>query len=310
MNRKPLVSIIIPTHNMAKFLQLSAGSVFKQTYKNFELIIVDDASEDNTEEIIKQFNDKRIKYIKRDQKGGVSSARNCGIDNSRGDYIAFLDADNEWMENKLEKQMFKFENVSDDVGLVYTHYLGIFLTSGEVICEFKGCYSGDVEADLAVGCFLGVCAVIIRRKCIEKVGYFDPDVDYNEDWDLWLRIAKYYKFDFIPEFLAKYYVHGNQLSCNLSPMVVAWENFLDKHKDMYEKMPSIYSMHLDYLGRISCFDDQFKKGRGYFLKSIKYKPVQKSGYLNLGLSFISSNLHKNYIDKTLFKKKNGIRLYK
>ena len=128
MAEKPTVSIIIPTYNRAHLIDRSIQSVLNQTYQDFELIVVDDGSTDNTEDIIRQFQekDKRIKYIKHDKNKGGSAARNTGIKNSRGEYIAFQDSDDEWFPEKLEKQIEIIECTDPKVGIVYSDMFKIY----------------------------------------------------------------------------------------------------------------------------------------------------------------------------------------
>jgi len=124
MAERPTVSVIISTYNRAYLIDRFIQSVLNQTYQDFELIVVDDGSTDNTEDIIRQFQekDKRIKYIKHDKNKGGSAERNTGIKNSVGKYIAFQDSDDEWFPEKLEKQMEVFKNTSSKVGVVYTGF--------------------------------------------------------------------------------------------------------------------------------------------------------------------------------------------
>jgi glycosyltransferase involved in cell wall biosynthesis len=116
----PTVSIIIPTYNRSRLLARAVKSVLNQTYQNFELIIVDDASTDNTEEVVGSFNDERIKYVRHEKNKGEAVARNTGIKAARGEYIASHDSDDEWLHEKLAKRIRAFENCSPEIGVVYT----------------------------------------------------------------------------------------------------------------------------------------------------------------------------------------------
>ena len=117
MNGKtPKVSVIIPTYNRAHLVGRAIRSVLNQTYQDFEIIVVDDGSTDNTEEVVKSFNDPRIRYIRHEKNRGGSAACNTGIRAARGEYIAFQDSDDEWLPEKLEKQMQVFENTPTGVG--------------------------------------------------------------------------------------------------------------------------------------------------------------------------------------------------
>ena len=119
--KQPLVSVVMPTYNYAQFIGDAIGSVLDQTYKNIELIIIDNYSDDNTEEIIASFNDTRIKYKKFRNNGIIAASRNIGISESRGKYIAFLDSDDMWKPAKIEKQIKLLEN-DENVFLVYSRY--------------------------------------------------------------------------------------------------------------------------------------------------------------------------------------------
>ena len=118
----PTVSIIIPTYNREQLLGRAIKSVLAQTYQDFELIIVDDGSTDNTERLVKSFNSEKTRYIRHRKNKGPAAARNTGIRSAKGDYIAFQDSDDEWMPEKLEKQMRAFTTAPPEVGVVYTSY--------------------------------------------------------------------------------------------------------------------------------------------------------------------------------------------
>src|SRR5207237_7043535 len=116
----PKVSVIIPTHNRSGFLRLAVLSVLKQTFPDFELVIVDDASGDDTPAVVKRFEDPRIRYIRHERNLRIAAARNTGISNSTGEYVAFLDDDDEWLPSKLQKQVSALDHSASTVGAVYT----------------------------------------------------------------------------------------------------------------------------------------------------------------------------------------------
>jgi len=120
MLKNPNVSVIVATYNRANFIDRAIKSILNQIYQDFEIIIVDDGSSDNTEEIIKGYKDKRIIYIKHKKNQGISTARNTGIKRAKGEYIAFLDSDDEWFPEKLERQVVLLQNESSEVGVVYS----------------------------------------------------------------------------------------------------------------------------------------------------------------------------------------------
>jgi glycosyltransferase involved in cell wall biosynthesis len=125
MDLKPTVSVIIPTYNRAHLIGRAIQSVLKQTYQDFEVIVVDDGSIDNTEEVVKKIQENRVYYYKHDKNKGGSAARNTGISLAKGEYIAFQDSDDEWLPEKLEKQIGVFNNQTKNVGVVYTGFYRI-----------------------------------------------------------------------------------------------------------------------------------------------------------------------------------------
>ncbi len=129
----PLISVVLPTFNRKRLLPRAINSVLNQTYKNLELIIIDDGSTDNTEEIVKAYSDTRIRYCKQKLNRGGSAARNAGIKLAKGELISFQDSDDEWLPEKLERQVRKFSEVGDDVGVIYCGYESVFERTKEVL---------------------------------------------------------------------------------------------------------------------------------------------------------------------------------
>src|SRR5215831_17207605 len=127
------VSVIIPTYNRAGFLRTAIISVLNQTFQDFEIIVVDDASTDNTPEVVTHFGDKRIKYIHNDINKGDAGTRNVGVVNSNCTYIAFLDDDDEWLPNKLQMQIDMLEDALIDIAGIYTNILEIDKVSGKIL---------------------------------------------------------------------------------------------------------------------------------------------------------------------------------
>ena len=132
----PKISVVIPTYNRAHLIKKAINSVFEQTYQDFEIVIIDDGSKDNTEEIVKSINDGRIRYIKHEKNKGEAGARNTGIENSKGEYIAFLDTDVTWSKDKLEKQLNILESSPADVGVVFTGVEFIDYKTQEVVSRW------------------------------------------------------------------------------------------------------------------------------------------------------------------------------
>lgn len=205
------LSIIIPVYNSGRFLRYALESVFKQTYKNYEVIVVYRDSQDDSGEIIDSYRD-RINLVVQEGRG-LASARNMGINVSKGEYIAFLDADDMWTPDKLDLQV-KLLKEDYEIGLVFSDANIVNLLKKTCLkgsCLFN-MYRGYVFEKLFLLNFIPCCSVIVRKKCFNKVGFFDDELILGEDWDMWLRIAKHYKVDYVDECLAIYRIHSKNIS--------------------------------------------------------------------------------------------------
>lgn len=215
----PKVSVIIPTYQRAHVVSQAIESVLAQTYRDYEIIVVIDGSTDNTEEVLARFGDK-ITVICQKNKG-LAGARNTGIRASQGQYIAFLDDDDLWVSNKLEKQLAYFET-NPTIGLVYSD--GFFFNEKGVlpdkwtsvypppqIWHFLTLFERNV---------ILVSTVVVRRECLDKVGLFDETLRSCEDYDLWLRIIEKFSIYFLNEPLGFYRQSPNSLQSNREYMLV------------------------------------------------------------------------------------------
>lgn len=206
------VSAIIPVYNTECFIQEAIESVLSQTYKDIELIIVDDASNDRTGEIARSFG-SRLTCISHSANMGPSAARNTGIKHALGKYIAFLDADDVWMPDKIKEQMELLEN-NNDIALVYSNGYTVN-SSGSQIGRFfdtirpKG---GFIFKELLLDNFIVTSSVIVRKDILNEIGGFNERFSLSEDFDLYLRIAEHYKIDFVDAPLLKHRIHSGSLS--------------------------------------------------------------------------------------------------
>jgi glycosyltransferase involved in cell wall biosynthesis len=206
----PAVSVIIPTFNRSEFLRSAIATVLGQTFEDFELLVIDNGSTDNTRQVVTSIDDKRIKYLRIAVNDGVSPARNLGINNSDGKYVAFLDDDDEWLSRKLERQVSILENRPSKVGGVYTGCIVIDRTTGRTVREIMPQKRGDLFNDLCITNYVGTAStVLLSRECLNKVGLFDENLRYAEEYDLWIRVARQFHFECIQEPLVRYSFHTN-----------------------------------------------------------------------------------------------------
>lgn len=214
-----MVSIIIPTYNRAHLIGRAIQSVLDQTYQDYEIIIIDDGSQDNTKEIIAGIVDNRMRYIALETNQGVAHARNVGIQEARYDYIAFLDSDDEWLPNKLELQMQKMMESTPNVGVVFCRMSGKKRNSEErYVCPpenySKEIVEGDIFYPLLLQNVIGVPTMLVRKKSLELIGGFKESLQCLEDWELVLRIARNWSIGFVDEILVEVHKSEGSISTN------------------------------------------------------------------------------------------------
>lgn len=246
----PLVSIVIPAYNAEKTILRTINSVLNQTYKNIEIIVVDDGSSDQTAKLVQKITnqDQRVILLKQ-ANSGVAIARNLGINKSTGEYIAPIDADDIWFPDKIEKQLQCMLNSPSSVGLVYSWsvYIDekdkIFGEYRRGICETIHSTSGYVLPALTYCNFLNNASIpLIRRSCFERIGGYDPQFKQQnaqgcEDLDLYLRIAGYYEFRVVPEFLVGYRQITDSMSRNCSAMAKSYNLVKKKLQVAHPEIP-------------------------------------------------------------------------
>jgi glycosyltransferase involved in cell wall biosynthesis len=245
------VDVIIPVYNGESFIEDALKSVNNQTYPPRKLIVVDDGSTDATYSIVNQFRSKiPLLYIKK-SNGGLSSARNHGLLHSTSQLVAFLDCDDVWEEDKLENQIKIFlESEHKNLGVVYCGYSNIDL-SGKKLLNYDcfeldrtvrgAVFSSLLEGNKIAGSGSGV---LVKRDCFSKTGLFDETLPTCEDWDMWLRIAQYYDFDYVENKLVKLRRHSTSMSTNGIRMCIGTIRVLNK-------WVSSYSLDIEVLRNLS-----------------------------------------------------------
>ena len=207
--KKNLVSVIMNCHNGEKFISRSLLSVLNQTYKNFEVIFFDNFSSDNTKKIIKKYNDKRINYYRSNKYLKLYDARNKAIKKSKGEYITFLDIDDEWHKQKLKYQIKQFYKYDCDV--IYTNY---WVSKNEKKTLFKNKIdSNEIRNQILNKYPIGILTTMIKSNIFFKENYFfNKNYEIIGDFDFFFRLSKNFKFKAINFPLATYHIHENNLS--------------------------------------------------------------------------------------------------
>ncbi|KYC40467.1 glycosyl transferase family A [Scytonema hofmannii PCC 7110] len=211
------ISVIIPAYNAEHTIRETIASVQNQTFSDFEIIVIDDQSRDRTLEVLHAIQDERLKVFSY-ENGGASVARNRGIDHATGEFIAFLDADDLWTPNKLERQIEALQK-NPEAGVAYSWTYYFFKDEKSSYIEKSNCFEGNVYANLLVTNFLhNGSNPLVRRKAIDSVGLFDPNIRSVEDWDYWLRLSAKWNFVLVREPQIIYRQHSQSVSENIEAM--------------------------------------------------------------------------------------------
>ena len=273
-----LVSVIIPVYNRADILSRAILSVVKQTYENFELIIVDDCSTDNTGTVTRAFKDDRIIYIRHPQNKGAAAARNTGMSKAQGELVAFLDSDDEFLPEKLEKQVEVFKKLSEDTGLILSNlcilgkhkrfYVSEQIASGYVL----------PSSSFPASIFLPPSTWMLRKNCIVQVGQFDEMIFGIEDADYFTRILQKFRVYFLNQTLSIKHISVRTQKRQFSyEYFLGKEYFLKKHFAKLQSDRRYLSRFYYGIGKDFLSWNDVKKARAYFLKAFAAYP--KFNYL-------------------------------
>lgn len=239
-----MVTVVITTYKRKlDIVERAIRSVVAQTYRDWELIVVDDSPEDyeyrlEIKKMVNRYaNDYQVVYHANPKSSGACFSRNVGLEMARGEFIAYLDDDDEWMPSKLERQTEAMNNADGHVALVYCPYYSIDEETGQKKAVKKPMRSGMLyEYLLEVGnIFGGMSMPLMRTACVKDVGGFDILMQSAQDIDLWLRLAKKYPVIYLDEPLVNYYIHGgDQISTNPYKRIAGLTRLNEKNRDYLE----------------------------------------------------------------------------
>jgi len=234
MNKNPSVSVIIPVYNGEKTIAETIKSVLNQTFSDFELIIINDGSTDGTEQVVSNFSDKRIKLINI-KNSGPSAARNKGIEEAKGEYVSFIDSDDLWSQDKIEKQLDKLIN-NMEYGVAYSWTIFIDENSKYIHPLKKVDYQGNVSEKIIKGNFVGSGSnILVKKEAVKSIGYYCISLRYGEDWDYLIRLAQSYEFILVKDFHVFYRRKLNSLSSNVSALEDSSVKILNKYRERFSQ---------------------------------------------------------------------------
>jgi cellulose synthase/poly-beta-1,6-N-acetylglucosamine synthase-like glycosyltransferase len=295
------VAIVVPCYNAERHLERALDSVFAQTYRDFRVFAVDDCSSDGTLQILKSY--WQCAAIFSIECAGPSAARNRGIRASQSPFIAFLDADDEWLPHKLERQV---AVLKDDPSLGMVCSLCARSTQGDrgivLFAKTTEPQSGKLFEKLVRQCFVYTPTVIVRRECLEDVGLFNENLRVSEDFNLWLRIAAKWPIALLPEVLAVAHSRPDGLSLSTAPEE-RFANGVAALEDVQSRCPDLSASELRALQftlaeRIYCHgahllaNGESQRSRQKFTAALKLQPAHSRAMVKLGLSFLPKNLSR------------------
>ena len=291
----PLVSVVLPTYNRSGFyLERAIQSVINQSYVNWELIIIDNNSSDGTIKSISSFDDKRIKVLTINNNGNIALSRNLGIDNAAGDYIAFLDSDDYWENDKLYECLNQLKK-NDFDAICHGEFWNY--KDKNIKKVYGPAYNFTVDRLLSRGNCISLSAIVIKKEKIINVGCFsaEEDIITAEDYDLWIKLSKAkLKLQFTKKILGTYQLHNNSESSNIIRNTYAAIKVIENHTKDKIRLNRAISNCWKIAGKLYYKDGSNKNAFKSFIKSLGFNLCDYQLYLYIVISMIPINLYKRF----------------
>lgn len=279
-NPDAMVSVVLPTYDRGPVVGDAIESVLAQTYDRLELLVVDGGSTDGTRAVVESIADPRLRYHRRPEPAGVSAARNLGVAETTGEFVAFVDSDDRWRPDKLERQVTALRRSTDEYAVSYT---GIEKADGEP--RTRRGTSGDVERAvrrMAVPTYTST--LLVRRRAFEACGGFDESLPCFEDWELCLRLAADYRFRYVDDPLVLKGMTGDNVSADPDRLVDAIRRLRARDDLPDETLGRL----LADAGVTCCEAGELRRGRRYLWRALQLHPDQPNAMAALALSLTAS----------------------
>jgi glycosyltransferase involved in cell wall biosynthesis len=272
------VSVVIPTYNRADVLPRAIDSVLDQSLQDFEVLVIDDGSTDNTESVIKSYSDERIQYIPQDENRGANAARNRGIEESTGEYISFLDSDDVFFKDKLKRSYHTLEEMSEECAGVFTGYTlqdtrlskSFQVTPPDIVRSSDELVNKVLNTHKSRG-IGGFSSITMKRSAIDDIGLLDEELPSYQDLDLYIRALYNYDLIGIQEPLYTYYRHDSQISSETDTRIAGQKKLIEKHRQALGRSGRSYfhfAMGVEYGKR-----ENLKRASKSFKNSILLEPT-------------------------------------
>lgn len=276
MSHGPRVSVVLPTFNRRREIARAIGSVLNQTYTDFELLVVDDGSSDDTVAVVREFGDPRIRYLRHDHNRGGAAARNTGIEECRGAFVAFQDSDDRWLPEKLARQMARLEEAPPSIGLNYCAYWRVHANGRRRYSPPRHIHprSGNIHRALLRESFIGTPALILRRSCLVRTGGFDETLRRLQDWELLIRVTAEWEADYLDEPLVEAHFAGTNITAGHDEALVAAERrILQKHREVFRTAGNeVLAYRCWHLAHLLCMTGRTEPGRELIDEALQLDP--------------------------------------
>lgn len=287
MTEKPLISVVLPTYNRAYILGNAIESVQAQTYQNWELIVVDDGSEDNTKHLVDTYTDPRIRYVRHEHNKGLAASRNTGIREAHGVFIANLDSDDIWMPEKLEHELTVFSKSPSTIGVVYSQYERTYGDGRRVVFPDVPHPKNDFQKTLLGVNMISMQMALVKKDVFRETGYFDESIPALQDWEFWIRASVKTQFVFLPEILTKGVVLKDSIANNPQKRLSGREKIFLKHEHLFKTVPSVYARHAFTIGHTHALRGELENALPFLRKAAAAEPASLKYVASLLLAYIS-----------------------
>lgn len=303
------VSVIVPTRNRAGYLRRAIESVRHQTLAALEIIVVDDASDDDTQATLAMLAGSDLRVIRTDRRQGASHARNLGIAAAHGSLLGFLDDDDLWLPEKLAVQVPALAAAPAEVGLVCCAYQVVSESSGRVARTWRPpARPMDLPYFLRTTGFM-TTVPLLRRACLDAVGGFDEALEGGQDRDLWIRITEHFTVMVVPDVLAEHRIHGQQITSDLPAKARAGAAILRKHRARLIAHPDLLGRHLERTGLLQCAVGNAEAGRACLAEALELAPHRDELRAHIERSHRDPARHAAELIASAFPSVEGIRLF-
>lgn len=291
-NPIPIVSVIIPTYNRAHVVNQAIESVLRQTHQDYEIIVVDDCSTDNTEEVIKDYVDSRIHYLRHEQNHGAPWARNSGAKIARGKYLAFLDSDDFWYPEFLERQLSVLGDLPPTVGMTCN---GLIRKTDESIRIMKFINRAlTFDENLIHGAGICTSSFVVRKSAFQKIGGFDVDFNSFQDFDFLLRMSAQYRIKAIDDVLLEYRPGVDSISRNMAAKAQGFNHIINNYRDDILRLGLVNKYYFK-LGQYYILSGGLVSGWKWWMQALRNNPLDTKIWKHFILTLGGLGLYRNIL---------------